>query len=90
MVAARRSKSKPVLRDRVDEVDLGPRRKLRSGMEAKVKLPGRKTLVLARFLYADDCGLAFTDPKNGGRRTVPADAVVSIPRKQTPNRKEAS
>lgn len=90
MVAARRSKTKPELPARVEEVDLGPRRKLRSGMEAKVRLPGRKTLVLARFLYADDYGLSFTDPRNGGRRTVTPDAVVSIPRKQTPNRKAAS
>lgn len=91
MVATRRSKSKPELPARVDEVDLGPRRTLRSGMEAWVLFPPRRTQRLATFLYADERGqLTFTDPKNGGRRTVTADAVGSIPRKQTPNRKEAS
>jgi len=81
-MVARRSKVKPELPERWEEVDLGPRRKLRAGMVAKVRFPGRRTNVTARFLYADEQGLAFADPRNNGRRTVPADAVKSIPRDQ--------
>jgi len=87
MVASRRSKSTPDLPERLDEVRIGPRQVLRSGMEAKVRFPGRRQNVMARFLYADERGfLSFTDPRNGGRRTVSADCVVSIPRNQTPRR----
>lgn len=87
MVAARRSKAKAELPERFDEFRLGPRQTLRAGMEAKVRFPGRRQNVMARFLYADERGfLSFTDPKNGGRRTVLPDAVVSIPRKQAPPR----
>lgn len=87
MVAQRRSKSAPVLAERVGEINLGPRRTLRSGMQAWVLFPPRRTQRLATFLYADDRGqLTFTDPKNGGRRTVTADAVGSIPRTQAPAR----
>ena len=82
MAYARRSKTTPDLPERTYEVDLGPRRKLRAGMVAKVRLPGRGHNVTARFLYADEQGLAFADPRNNGRRTVTPDAVKSIPRKQ--------
>lgn len=87
MVATRRSKTAPDLPDRVEEISLGPRRTLRAGMQAWVLFPPRRTQRLATFLYADDRGqLTFTDPKNGGRRTVTADAVGSIPRTQAPPR----
>jgi hypothetical protein len=87
MVAQRRSKSAPDLAPRREEVNLGPRRTLRSGMQAWVLFPPRRTQRLATFLYADDRGqLTFTDPRNGGRRTVTADAVGSIPRTQAPAR----
>lgn len=87
MVAQRHSKNAPVLAERVGEINLGPRRTLRSGMQAWVLFPPRRTQRLATFLYADDRGqLTFTDPKNGGRRTVTADAVGSIPRTQAPAR----
>ena len=87
MVAARRSKAKPDIPAQLDEIRIGPRQVLRAGMEAKVRFPGRRQNVMARFLYADERGfLSFTDPRNGGRRTVLPEAVVSIPRKQTPRR----
>jgi hypothetical protein len=87
MVAQRRSTSTPDLAERLDEVNLGPRRTLRSGMQAWVLFPGRRTKKLARFLYGDERGeLTFTDPRNGGRRTVKPDAVKSIPRSQAPAR----
>ena len=86
MVAQRRSKSTPDLAERSEEIRLGPRRTLRAGMQAWVLFPGRRTKRLARFLFADDYGLHFSDPKNGGRRTVPAEAVKSIPRSQAPLR----
>jgi hypothetical protein len=87
MVAQRRSKSAPDIAPRVEEINLGPRRTLRSGMQAWVLFPPRRTQRLATFLYADDRGqLTFTDPKNGGRRTVTPDAVGSIPRTQAPAR----
>lgn len=86
-MAGRRSKTPPNLPDRIEEIRIGPRQVLRTGMEAKVRFPGRRQNVMARFLYADERGfLSFTDPRNGGRRTVSADCVVSIPRNQAPRR----
>lgn len=82
MVAGRRPGPAPILPTRSEEVDLGPRRKLRKGMEAWVSFPGRRTKLLAKFLFADEAGLHFSDPRNGGRRTVPPEAVGSIPRNQ--------
>lgn len=87
MVAQRRSKTPPDIGPRHEEVNLGPRRTLRAGMQAWVLFPPRRTQRLATFLYADERGhLTFTDPKNGGRRTVTADAVGKIPRTQAPPR----
>lgn len=69
----------PNLPEKLPEFRLGPRQILRAGMEAKVKLPGRATLVRARFLHADlRDQLTFVDPRTGGLRTVRPDAVSSI------------
>ncbi|MGE3449722.1 MAG: hypothetical protein AB7H92_19305 [Microbacteriaceae bacterium] len=60
---------------------LAPRRVLHTGDEARIRLPGRKNAVRARFQHADEHGnLTFTDPRTGGSRTVTADAVLSIHR----------
>lgn len=68
---------------RSEQADLGPRRKLRRGDIASVKLPGRTTRVKAKFLYVDDDGnLTFADPRNGGLRTITPDAVGPIHRER--------
>lgn len=67
------------LPERIPEFRLGPGRVLRAGVEAKIRVVGRKSLLRARFRYADiHGGLTFTDPRNGGQRTVRPEAVVTI------------
>lgn len=57
------------------------RTKLEPGVEATVRLPGRKSRVRARFKYADgDGNLVFVDPANGALRTIRPDAVHTIHR----------
>lgn len=79
MRSARSSKTTPDLPARFDEFRLAPGRVLRAGGEAKINVPGRDTLLRARFLYADEHEhLTFVDPRNGGLRTVRPDAVDTI------------
>lgn len=79
MVAKRTSKTRPNLPPRFTEFRLAPRRVLRAGGEAMIRVPGRETLLRARFLYADDRGfLTFVDPRNNGLRTISVDDVDTV------------
>jgi len=82
MPATRTSRHRPDL-NHIPHADLGPRRKLAEGDEAKVLLPERSTMIRMRFRWVDaDGNLTFTD-KRGAHRTVTADKVGTIHRKRT-------
>jgi hypothetical protein len=82
MPASRTSRNKAPDLGHVPYVDLGPRRKLNEGDEAKVMLPERTTYRRMRFMWVDPNGhLTFVDHR-GAHRTVTADRVGSISRKR--------